>query len=95
MSDNLAREVFGRALELPDGERSGYVDRACRGDAELASEVRELLVHHAQARGFLEPGASDGPETFESPSPEAGVACGAINQGDLQVARLLEEGATP
>src|SRR5262245_60613062 len=37
--------VFDRAAELPPGERAGFLDRACGGDAGLRAEVESLLAH--------------------------------------------------
>ncbi len=37
------KAVLQSALELAAGERAGYVEEACAGDAELLSEVRDLL----------------------------------------------------
>ena len=41
-----ARELFLAACELPADERSLFLDRACGDDAELRSEVVELLRFH-------------------------------------------------
>ncbi|QOJ00511.1 MAG: protein kinase [Phycisphaeraceae bacterium] len=38
-------EVFLAALESPEGERAGLLDRECAGDAELRAEVESLLSH--------------------------------------------------
>lgn len=35
--------VFQRAVELPEGERSAFLDAECAGDAELDEHVRRLL----------------------------------------------------
>ncbi len=68
--DRFARikAIFVRALELPAGERDGFLSRECAGDAGLCSEVEALLAHSSdetlaaappgteQARPRLEPG---------------------------------------
>ncbi|MFN0131648.1 MAG: tetratricopeptide repeat protein [Phycisphaerales bacterium] len=46
MSENEAAKVkaiFGEAIELPEGERAGYLERACRGDRRLLERVESLL----------------------------------------------------
>ena len=39
-----ADALFDAALDLPEAERSAYVERACGDDAALCSEVRALLL---------------------------------------------------
>ena len=39
-----ADELFDRALDLPRGERSGFLDRECAGDSELRERVLRLLT---------------------------------------------------
>src|SRR5262249_3540329 len=43
--------VFDRAAELPPGERAGFLDRACAGDAGLRAEVESLLAHDVATPG--------------------------------------------
>src|ERR1041384_3821840 len=45
--------VFEQAIELPERERSGFLDRACGGDAELRGEVAVLLANAAPTSGAL------------------------------------------
>jgi hypothetical protein len=47
-----------RARAAPD--RSGFLDRACEGDAALRREVESLLDYDAAADGFLERPAIEG-----------------------------------
>ena len=42
---NKIRALFDAAVKLERGEREPFLAAQCRGDAELASEVRSLLVH--------------------------------------------------
>jgi TolB-like protein/Tfp pilus assembly protein PilF/tRNA A-37 threonylcarbamoyl transferase component Bud32 len=46
--------VFFPALDLPDDERSAFLERACAGDAELLKEAEALLAEHHSLEGFLE-----------------------------------------
>jgi serine/threonine protein kinase len=47
------REILHKALELPPGQRAGYLDQACGGDAGLRAEV-ESLIAAADRSGFLD-----------------------------------------
>jgi serine/threonine protein kinase len=41
------------ALQLERQERSGFLDRACAGDASLRKEVETMLAHEGRAENFL------------------------------------------
>ncbi len=66
------KALFQAAIELPQGERTRYLDRECGGDAALRAEVRALVGHDAEKPvTFLEgrpggPGSSRAGETRES-----------------------------
>jgi predicted unusual protein kinase regulating ubiquinone biosynthesis (AarF/ABC1/UbiB family) len=64
MNDSPGRDVvvFAEAFQLPPGERSAYLERACGADEELRQRVERLLKAHDQAGDFL-----------EKPPPEAVV----------------------
>jgi WD40 repeat protein/serine/threonine protein kinase len=47
-------QIFCDALQLPEGERSTYLERACRGDPELRRRVEKLLRAQPKAHDFLE-----------------------------------------
>jgi tetratricopeptide (TPR) repeat protein/predicted Ser/Thr protein kinase len=47
-----ARAVFVDSIELPDGERDAFVEKACAGDPDLRAEVASLLDAHRDAHGF-------------------------------------------
>jgi non-specific serine/threonine protein kinase/serine/threonine-protein kinase len=49
-----AKRVFEAALDVPEGDRAAFVDRACAGNAALLEEVRSLLTWHKGSTGFLE-----------------------------------------
>lgn len=53
------REIFAAAVELPDGERSGFLEREVGGDAALRKEVEALLAEHRGLGSFLEPSDQD------------------------------------
>ena len=47
--------LFERAIELPTGDRTAFVDKACGQDPDLRAEVQALLARHRPGRpGRLE-----------------------------------------
>jgi WD40 repeat protein len=46
-------ELFRGALALPEAERAAWLTERCRGDAELRSEVEELIAHDRAPRVTL------------------------------------------
>ena len=48
------KRVLQDALDLPSGERAGFVRGACGSDLELQHEVESLLAAHARAGNFVE-----------------------------------------
>ncbi len=52
--DQSAEEVFAEALELPPGERSAFLVRACRGSAELRRLVEGLLMDYQRMGDFMD-----------------------------------------
>src|SRR5256885_7954629 len=61
------KAIFLAALDQPSpGERSRYLDAACRGDLQLRSRVEQLLVAHGQAGQFL--GGAGATAAMNSPS---------------------------
>jgi hypothetical protein len=47
-------KLYLAALERPEPERAGFLEKACAGDPTLRDEVVSLLAHHQQADTFLE-----------------------------------------
>jgi len=84
-------DIFHAALELPEAERSAYLAEACRGDDELAAEVRSLLMSHEHADELPDPDAflGDLPIDEELATASAGQQIGAyrilreIGQGGM------------
>lgn len=53
------KDIFLNAIEITDLDtREAFIDKACRGDASLHSEVMSLLRSAEQSGGFLETPAS-------------------------------------
>jgi serine/threonine protein kinase len=71
MNDSPDRDVvvFAEALQLPPGERSAYLERACGPDKELRQRVERLLKAHDHVGDFLEkPLPETAPEARAEPS---------------------------
>ena len=56
MNDAPDRDVaiFTEALQLPIGERAGFLERVCGGDGALRVRVETLLQGHEEVGDFLE-----------------------------------------
>src|SRR5262245_40380711 len=78
------REVFEAAVELPVGERTAFLDRAC-GEPAARQRLEDLLGKQDGAGSFLEGPAADIRPTVDQPVAEAipGAAIGPF--------RLLEQ----
>ena len=60
MATDPVLDIFSEAVDLPEAERSGFLDRACAGDASLRRKVESLLSHDAAADDqFLTPPIPD------------------------------------
>ncbi|HLJ49809.1 MAG TPA: serine/threonine-protein kinase [Bryobacteraceae bacterium] len=51
---NRVKDVYSRALELPEEQRDSFVAAACAADLELRQEVESLLESEKKAGQFLE-----------------------------------------
>ncbi len=51
------KEVFQEARDHPENQRADYIERVCRADAELRTQVESLLALEDEATGFIEPPA--------------------------------------
>ena len=49
--------IFSDALERPPADRPAFLEAACGSDADLRASVEALLVAHAEAGSFLNPGS--------------------------------------
>ncbi len=94
------RDIFLAAFEIADPvERAAYLDHACTGNAELRTQVEELLKTHAETSQFLETpavGASssvertlmtDSAETDDDPTERA--------SGEAEFRKYLEPATRP
>ncbi len=64
------KDIFNKAIELPAGHRTAFLDSICGDDRGLRAEVNELLAVHDRSGDFLGapthggarlPGAGDAP----------------------------------
>jgi WD40 repeat protein/serine/threonine protein kinase len=51
---NQIEDLLQKALDLEPGERLGFLETACNGDAELRGAVEALLNREEEARSFIE-----------------------------------------
>ena len=76
--------LFAEALERPASAREAFVEESCGDDAELASELRQLLEAHANDVGFLEDIVAGGARDVAPPE-------GGTLRGRFGVYEILEE----
>ncbi|HMQ17033.1 MAG TPA: serine/threonine-protein kinase, partial [Phycisphaerae bacterium] len=88
------KDIFNDALELPAGERTAFLDRACGGDEGLRRKVEDLLAILEDAPRFMAaPTASAGGEQAASAGagPAVGEGPGSII-GRYKLLQLIGEG---
>ena len=69
--------AFQGALELPEGERAGYLDRVCGVDGGLRAEVDAMLTADAPEHALeIERLVHDGGEPSLDPDPFIGMRLG-------------------
>ena len=88
--------IVDQALELPEAERSAYLDEACSGDPELRREVDELLRAEAGSADLLEHPAVSVLEPSLSTWPERigpYRVLEEIGRGGMSEVLLAERGA--
>jgi serine/threonine-protein kinase len=82
----LIEDLFARALEQPESDRSSFLDEACGDDAQLRQAVSELLQADAAAGDFLDPTVATGQR-------EAAFAAGS-RIGPYRIADQIGSGGT-
>jgi eukaryotic-like serine/threonine-protein kinase len=68
--DEAIERLFGEVLDLPRGERSAFLDEACRETPEMRRAIEDLLAENDRLSGFL----SEAPHA----KLERGTAAGAL-----------------
>lgn len=88
----LVETIFEQALEQAPEARGEFLQNACAGEAEIISEVEQLLSHHdaAEGAGFLNdpPGL---PPELSSTQPQQDAYIGT-SLGPYQIQRKLGQG---
>jgi len=83
-------ELFHSALEQDESRRLEFVQKACRGDAELLREVESLLDYEKPAEGFMEAPAMDVAARALAQQQTAGVHEPILGQ-DVTHYRILDK----
>ena len=47
-------ELYHSALEIPAGQRSGFIRESCGDDEALRNEVKTLLAYQTKSEAFIE-----------------------------------------
>ena len=84
----LAKDLFGQALEHPEGERSEFLDEVCHGETALRAEVDSLLQFENQRTEDLEPGNIGG----STPPPPVGTSLAGKRIGHYKILRVIGTG---
>jgi eukaryotic-like serine/threonine-protein kinase len=74
--DEAIERLFGEVLDLPRGERSAFLDQACRETPEMRRAIEDLLAANDRLSGFL----SEAPHA----KLERGTAAGTSAAGALR-----------
>lgn len=84
-----AKPILIEALELPKGDRTIFVERACTGDAELLAEVRTLIDASEHPTALPEPGSA-APALLATPQPGSSMVGQRL--GRFRITRLIGVG---
>ena len=71
------KDVFGRALDVPAGQRAAWLDAECAGDTALRREIESLLAADAEAGTFISTPAADARDQNDERDPQLGATLGA------------------
>jgi serine/threonine protein kinase len=86
------------ALQLDEGQRSGFLDRACGADASLRAEVETMLAHEGRVESFLATPAMQTlpgmPTLMDSMNFSEWLAPGAMLDGRYLIERELSLGGS-
>jgi len=83
-----AEQLFGEALDLSQGERQAFLERACEGRTELRRLVEALLDRNDRLQGFL----SDPAMELGDPLPDRGPGSISEDVADGQLTAGMELG---
>ncbi len=60
----LIEKLYQAVVERPPGERTAFLEEACRGDEELRRELESLLAHRERAASFMAAPVVERPGAF-------------------------------
>jgi tRNA A-37 threonylcarbamoyl transferase component Bud32 len=84
------KAVFHAAVDMPEAERAGFLDKVCAGQPDVRAEVDSLLDSHSTAGDFLEVAAvRSAPEALDQ---EAGQRWIGQRIGQYRIVALLGQG---
>jgi serine/threonine-protein kinase len=73
---SLVKDIFDKALDLPEESRNNFIREQCRGNYKLYSEVESLLNSYDKAGTFIDKGLSLPKEPDEDNDPMLGQVVG-------------------
>ena len=85
------KRLFGLAVEQPETERTGFLERECAGDQELLEQVERLLLSDVKSRDFLEPPPKD---EIEKPMRLLSFDFRGCRLGEFELLERIGRGAT-
>lgn len=85
-------EIFHAALDLPPGERDGFVGTASRGDPELHCEVLRMIQADSEAPDYMDSPLHPGDILSEIPSAPPPFEPGDLLKNRFRILRSVGEG---
>jgi eukaryotic-like serine/threonine-protein kinase len=81
--------LFAEALDLPEAERAGFVDKSCADDVEMRGELKALLASAPASGAWLRDAIAVEVQLMASDAAEAKLGC---RIGPFRLIRLLGQG---
>ena len=87
----MLRDVFERASELSEPERSAYLDRVCQDDTDFRRRVEDLLARKFEGRGLLG-GSNESEWVLSRPKEKPLFQAGDVLAGRFHIREFLGRG---
>ncbi len=87
-----ARDIYAELMDAPETERPALLQRLCRGEREIESELQGLLAAHEKAGSFLHEPAAIPLDDVPSESAGRDLSSGTVLAGRFHILRLLNSG---